>query len=68
MVDITKLHIHQRVYIDGKIGMVQGILRKAGEPDKVLVSFPNDRMDNPTGIHRGIWNLVAYPPEVVDYE
>lgn len=62
MVDITKLHIHQRVYIGKKIGMVQGILRKDGEPDKILVSFPN-QPDEKTGKHHGIWNLEAYPPE-----
>lgn len=66
MVEIAKLRIHQRVYIDGKIGMVQGVLRKAGEPDKILVSFPNQ--PDKTGKHRGIWNLEAYPPEAVDYE
>lgn len=67
MVDIARLRIHQRVYIGEKIGMVQGVLRKAGEPDKVLVSFPN-HPDETTGKHRGIWHLVAYPPEEISYE
>lgn len=65
MVDTKTLRIHQRVYIGGIPGLVQGLLRENGKPDKVLISFPNVG-DPVTGKIHGIWNLAAYPPEEID--
>lgn len=65
MVDTSTLRIHQLVRIGEQTGLVQGLLREVGKPDKVLVSFPNSP-DPLTGKKNGVWNLAAYPPEEID--